>query len=52
VYTTIGAKALAVECKVEQGRPAANKATIEPRELGYVHKLHSTLYLLLSMRAS
>jgi hypothetical protein len=52
VYTAVGAKALAVEYKVEQGRPAANKATIEPRELGYVYKLHSTLCLLLSTRAS
>jgi hypothetical protein len=52
VYTTVEAKALAAECKAEQGRPIANRATTEPRELGCVYKLYSTLCLLLSTRAS
>jgi hypothetical protein len=52
VYTAVGAKVLAIEYKVEQSRPTANRVTIEPRELGYVRKLYSMLCLLLSTRAS
>jgi hypothetical protein len=52
MYTSIRDKALAIECKVEQGRPVTTRATIEPRELGYICKLHSTLYILLSIHAS
>jgi hypothetical protein len=40
---------LAAECKIEQGQPLATSATTESRELGYVRKLYSLIYVLLSL---